>query len=129
LEYNEQLMEFPENSGKLGRTLLLPDLSFSYFRGLNRGMNDNLSGYQVGIKIPLLFSGNAARIRAADLEQEIASKEAQALETQLMVNFNKLTSQPRNHEQALNYYEEEGLFLAEEIIKTSNLSFQNGEIN
>ena len=46
---------------------LLPDISTEYFIGTNSGLNTNIQGYQIGLKIPLLFSGNASRIKASKI--------------------------------------------------------------
>src|SRR5690606_33437685 len=34
---------------------LLPDISAEYFVGSNSGLNSNIQGYQIGLKIPLFF--------------------------------------------------------------------------
>ncbi|NJY61584.1 CusA/CzcA family heavy metal efflux RND transporter [Salinimicrobium sp. CDJ15-81-2] len=108
---------------------LLPGITFSYFRGLNEDINDHLSGYQAGLRIPLLFSGNAARIKAAKIATEIASEEARQNNLLLETQYLQLLKEMEQLEEALSYYEIEGSELSEEILRTANLSYQNGEID
>lgn len=108
---------------------LLPDLSFEYFQGSNSGLGKQLFGYQVGLKIPLLFSGNASKIKAASIAKDIAIEESKAFSNQLYSEMENLQGQLRKYEEVLLYYEDEGLELSNEILKTATLSFQNGEID
>jgi cobalt-zinc-cadmium resistance protein CzcA len=88
-----------------------------------------LYGYQVGIKIPLLFSGQSSRIKAAGIAEEIANQESNEYKIQLNAKFNALNIQLNQLSKALVYYEEEGAALSDEILKTANGSFRNGEID
>ncbi|MGJ8665888.1 MAG: CusA/CzcA family heavy metal efflux RND transporter [Patiriisocius sp.] len=108
---------------------LLPDISLNYFQGTNEGLNANLYGYQVGLKIPLLFGGQTSKIKAAGIAQEIATEESKEYEIQLNAKYNALNVQLNQVNKALSYYEEEGTSLSDEILKTANGSFKNGEID
>lgn len=108
---------------------LLPDISLNYFQGTNSGINGNLSGYQLGLKIPLLFGAQSSRIKASRIAEEIAKEEYIDFQISLHTRFQDLNSQLMNHENALAYYEQEGTVLAQEILKTANGSFKNGEID
>jgi cobalt-zinc-cadmium resistance protein CzcA len=108
---------------------LLPDISLNYFQGTNSGLKNSLYGYQVGVKIPLLFSGQSSRIKAAGIAEKIASQESSEYKIQLDAKFNALHVQLNQLNKALAYYEEEGAALSDEILKTANGSFRNGEID
>ncbi len=108
---------------------LLPDISLNYFQGSNSGIEEKFIGYQIGLKIPILFSGNASRIKASKIGQEIIDQHAENYKIKLETKQSELFSQLKKHEEALLYYQDEGKFLAEEIFKTSKGSFENGEIN
>jgi heavy metal efflux system protein len=41
----------------------------------------------------------------------------------------KLQAELRKHREALSYFEEEGMELSEEILKTANLGYKNGELD
>lgn len=66
--YYQSLAEKARAEKKLESHKLLPDLTFNYFQGSNSALSSPLYGYQVGVKIPLLFSGNKSRIKAAMLQ-------------------------------------------------------------
>lgn len=125
----EQRISLAEAENLVEKQHLLPEITFSYFRGLNNDINDHLSGYQAGLRIPILFSGNAARIKAGKIASEIASEEAIQNSRLLENQFLQLMSRLRQHEEALSYYQQEGNELSEEILRTANLGYQNGEID
>ena len=108
---------------------LLPDISLNYFQGSNSGIDQKFIGYEIGLKIPILFSGNASRIKASKIGQEIIDQQAENYKIKLETKQSELFSQLKKHEEALSYYQDEGKFLSEEIFKTSKVSFENGEIN
>ncbi|NHF60394.1 CusA/CzcA family heavy metal efflux RND transporter [Flavobacteriaceae bacterium TP-CH-4] len=108
---------------------LLPDISFNYFQGTNSAVDGNLYGYQAGLKIPLLFGGNGARIKAARIAEQIAIEQSKEYELRLNARYAELQVRYEKHAKTLEYYEEEGMTLSEEILKTANGSFQNGEID
>jgi cobalt-zinc-cadmium resistance protein CzcA len=108
---------------------LLPDISFNYFQGTNSGLNGNLYGYQLGLKIPLLFGGQSSQIKASKIAEDIAVAESSQYEIQLNAKYNALKVALTQLQEALNYYENEGQRLSEEILKTAHGSFRNGEID
>jgi cobalt-zinc-cadmium resistance protein CzcA len=108
---------------------ILPDLNINYFKGSNATLGDNLYGFQVGIKIPLFFSGNASKIKAAKIAKEVSRAEAEDYTVQLRAKYRSLSGQLKKYEEVLAYYETEGQGLADEIIKTATLSYQSGEID
>ncbi len=108
---------------------LLPDISLNYFQGSNSDLNYNLSGYMIGLKIPLLFSGNASKIKASKIAQEIVAQQAEDYKIRLNSKQAQLLSKLRKYEEALSYYDDEGKNLSEEIFKTAKFSYKNGEID
>jgi len=128
LLYDQRNMLFKAKNG-FEKQQLLPDISFDYFQGTNSGLGENLYGYQVGLKIPLLFSGNASKIKAAKIAKDVAIEESIDYKNRLQLKYEQLTGQLRKYEEALIYYENSGQNLSEEILKTASLSFQNGEID
>ncbi len=108
---------------------LLPDISLNYFQGSNSDLNYNLSGYLIGLKIPLLFSGNASKIKASKIAQEIVEQQAADYKIRLNSKQAQLLSKLRKYEEALSYYDDEGKNLSEEIFKTAKFSYKNGEID
>ncbi|MGB5500315.1 MAG: CusA/CzcA family heavy metal efflux RND transporter [Maribacter sp.] len=128
LLYDQRNMLFKARSG-FEKQLLLPDISFDYFQGTNSGLGENLYGYQVGLKIPLLFSGNVSKIKAAKIAKDVAIEESIDYKNRLRLRHEQLMGQLRKYEEALKYYENNGQNLSDEILKTASLSFLNGEID
>jgi cobalt-zinc-cadmium resistance protein CzcA len=128
LLYDEKNMLFKVKSG-FEKQQLLPDISIDYFQGTNTGLGENLYGYQVGLKIPLLFFGNASRIKASKIAKDVAIEESLDYKNRLQLKYEQLMGQLRKYEETLKYYKNSGQNLSDEILKTASLSFQNGEID
>ena len=107
----------------------MPDLSAEYFQGTNSTLNGNVIGYQFGIKIPLFFSGNVSKIKATSLAKEASVAEKQDYTLQLKAKHQSLLAKLRQYEDAINYYENQGKNLSEEILKTAERTFKEGEID
>lgn len=126
--YKNRVSQY-QAEGRFEKQKLLPDISLNYFQGSNSQLNGNLFGYQLGVKIPLLFGGQSSRITAAKIAEDIAVSETTEYKIQLKAKLNALQIQLTQQQEALNYYENEGEKLAAEILKTANGSFRNGEID
>lgn len=129
MAYSKNTIELASAKRKQETQQLLPDISLNYFQGTNSAFEGNLSGYQAGLKIPILFGGNASRIKAAKIEEEIAVEQSKEYEIRLNARYAELQAQYKKYAKALDYYEEEGSELSKEILKTADLSFRNGEID
>lgn len=114
---------------QLEQQQLLPDISLNYFQGTNEGLNSNLYGYQFGLKIPILFGGKSAKIKASKYAEQASTEELKEYQTQLISKQNILKNKLTTYSEALAYYENEGKQLSKEILKTAIGSFKNGEIN
>lgn len=129
LTFHNNRVSLMQAQRRLEKQQLLPDISFNYFQGTNSTLNSNLFGYQVGVKIPLLFGGQSSKIKAAGIAEEIAIETSKAYEIQLQGKFNALITQMNQLSTVLSYYEEEGAALSDEILKMANGSFKNGAID
>jgi cobalt-zinc-cadmium resistance protein CzcA len=129
LQYYEKRTSLFQAKRNYEKQQLLPDISLNYFQGTNSGINRNLIGYQVGLKIPLLFNAQSSRIKAARIAEDIAEEQSIDFEMMFETKYQELLSQLIQHEKALEYFELEGAALAKEILKTANSSFKNGEID
>ena len=108
---------------------LLPDLSLEYFQGTNTNLNHQLTGYQLGIKIPLLFHGQASKIKASKKASDAAMYDYEDYKLRLIAYKNELMSKLDQYNAPITYYESQGRQLAEQIVKTAESSFRNGEID
>ena len=108
---------------------LLPDLSVEYFIGTNNTLNSSIKGYQFGIKVPLFFGGKASKIKASKIAQEIVEIEKQDYSIQLNAKYQILLIKLKQQDETINYYETQGKNLSEEILKTAERTFIEGEID
>ncbi|GGG39203.1 CusA/CzcA family heavy metal efflux RND transporter [Bizionia arctica] len=108
---------------------LLPDLNVEYFQGTNSEIDKNFIGYTFGVKIPLFFSGNASKIRASKIAQEVVEEQLQDYQVKLDTEYQSLLAKLHQYEEAITYYETQGKNLSEEIIKTAERTFKEGEID
>ncbi|MBD0831008.1 CusA/CzcA family heavy metal efflux RND transporter [Aestuariibaculum sediminum] len=129
LGYYDHYKDYYKALNQQEKQHLLPDLSVEYFQGSNGTLNDNLIGYQFGIKIPLLFSGNASKIKATKLASESVIAEQENYKIKLKSEHQRLLSELEQYNQTINYFENEGKMLSIEIIKTANRNFKEGEID
>lgn len=129
LAYFESSKDYYNSAINLESQNLLPDLSFEYFQGTNSTLNSNINGYQIGLKIPLLFSGNASKIKASKLAFKAAEEQKKNYRLSYEAEFNILLAKLEQLDEALIYYETQGKHLSEEIIKTAEQSFKHGEID
>ncbi len=129
IEFYQNRVSLLQAKRRFEKQQLLPDISLNYFQGSNPGLNENLQGYQVGLKIPILFGAQSSRIKASKLAEGIAVAEYNEYETRLNSKLKVLKLQLTQLQGALNYYENEGEMLSEEILKTAKGSFKNGEID
>lgn len=129
IDYYQNRTDFYEAKRSLEKQHLLPDISLSYSLGSNSGLSQNLYAYQIGLKIPLLFSGNVSKIKASKIAADVSQQQAEDYKIQLNSRKLQLLNEVSKYEEALSYYETEGKSLSEEILKTANIGFKNGEID
>ena len=129
MEYWQNRLELFRSRKNFESQQLLPDISLNYFRGTNAELDNYLNGYQIGLKFPILFSGNSSRIKASKIARQVAEQEAIDYRIRLEAQRSDLLLQLNKYNQMLSYYEEEGENLSQEIFKTAKYSFENGEIN
>ncbi|RKS53783.1 cobalt-zinc-cadmium resistance protein CzcA [Gillisia mitskevichiae] len=129
LDFYRNRVELLQAQNFYERQRLLPDFSLEYFQGSNAQLNKNLYGYQLGLKIPLLFGGQSSRIKASKFAREVAVEESKNYEIHLTARYKELKAKLMKYEKALTYYEQEGKALSDEILKTAESGFKNGEID
>ena len=76
-----------------------------------------------------MFSGQAARIKASKIAKERAVTESIDYKIQMKSKQEILLKEISQIQNSLNYYENEGTELSDEILKTAQISFKNGEID
>lgn len=129
MDFYENRVTLLQAERRLEKQQLLPDISLNYFQGTNDLISGNLIGYQIGLKIPILYGGQSSKIKSARIAEDIAVAQSAEYKIQLNTKLEILKTSLLQAQEALNYYELEGEQLAEEILKTADGSFKNGEID
>ncbi len=129
LKFYESNVTLMQAERSLAKQQLLPDIGLNYFQGTTPNLTGTLHGYQLGLKIPLFFSGQSARIKSSKIAEEIAEEKSKDYKIRFNARYDELMAQYRAHAKAFEYYEKEGNQLSEELLKTAELSFKNGEID
>ncbi len=127
--YFENITKIHENNLALQKQNWLPDLNFEYFQGRNSGLSQSLYGFQVGVAIPVLFSGTVAKSKVAELELQSWEQQRQNEVVRIEKYISQKTNELKKHEEAINYYNQYGKKLSEEIVKVGTMSYKQGEID
>jgi len=128
-DYLERITDNYKSQINLQKQSWLPDVHLDYFRGSNKGLSKSLNGFQVGLGLPILFSGNVSKTKVAQLElqswEQQKKNEELKMDSYLIQKKNELAK----YQQAINYYNQYGKKLSDEIIKVGNMSYKHGEID
>ena len=116
------------NKISLSKGALLPDISFKYFRQKLLGDN-NYWGMEVGLGIPLWFWGEqSGNIKESDYEYKIASSDETGFRKTLENEISKAFEEYENSLRQLNFFNDQALKEADEILRQSGISYQEGAI-
>nr|MBP6425689.1 efflux RND transporter permease subunit [Flavobacterium sp.] len=129
LAYLERVTENYKNQISMQKQHWLPDINLDYFKGRNNGLSQSLYGFQVGLAIPILFSGTTSKIKVAKLDLKSWEQQKQNEEQKMVQYLSQKESELAKYQEAINYYNLFGKKLSEEILKVANLSYKNGEID
>jgi cobalt-zinc-cadmium resistance protein CzcA len=121
---------------------LLPELEVGYSSqsivgwqspdGINQkyyGSGNRFGVFQFGVGIPIFNGSSKARLKASALDTEIAEIEKTQQWEYLNIQYAKLISRFIQHRQAAQYYEREGLKLANEMRDQATIRLKAGEIS
>lgn len=127
LRYVEQQTKVSAQALKVARAGYLPDLSIGYVNQQIEGVS-GLSGFQFGVGLPLFFWTQQGKIGAARLEQEQKQAQYQAVTRSLDTQFQTAQQELIKAKNTLNWYTSSGLETAEELSRTAEKGYREGEI-
>ena len=125
---------------KVDKSKAMPDITLGYSQQLvigsfdpaniNRGYfpGTKVAGFQVGLAIPVFNGANRSRIKSERLSGQIAKVNYEQSQSMVMLNYQQELQQYKIYLQALNYYTNGGLQLADEQLRIAQVSFNLGEI-
>jgi len=122
--------KFSEASLRIEKNKLLPDFSLNYFVGTNHQPNSKYyHGFEVGLSMPLIFAGQQAQAKSTEIAlnaQQLITQNQIAL---LKNRWNEIDREKMKFGELIDYYNTTGKQLYDEILRTTQISFQNGEID
>ncbi len=141
LSYLQMQQRMAKNAYQLEQTKLLPDIIGGYynqsFQGWQKVNNaeqfytrsQRFSSVQIGVGIPLIFSSQAARIKAAYFNKKIAETQAEDGRRMLELQYDNAIAAYKKQASAVAYFEQTGNRNAEEIINSAGSQFSQGDIS
>lgn len=130
LKYLELSSLLAEQSLKLNKQALLPDLKVGLFQGTNNGTGTTrYMGVQAGLAIPLFFGADKARISASKTEITIRKNEYDDYRVRLLADYQSLLADAATYLEGIQYYTEFGENLAQETILSASKAYLSGEID
>ncbi len=115
---------------RIEKNKLLPDISLNYFVGTNSFENSKYyHGIELGISIPLFYNAQNSKIKASEIAFDATNYFSEYEVELLKTKQKELLNTQEKLKELLDYYNQNGNKLYDEIIRTANLSFENGEID
>ncbi|WP_019038062.1 CusA/CzcA family heavy metal efflux RND transporter [Psychroflexus tropicus] len=121
--------QLAKRNSSLAKNELLPGISASYFLRSNSAIDQNFNGYQIGLNIPLLFFGDRSKIKSANINERAKEAALEDAKISLKQEQSQLVNRLTVQQKALNTYQENQLKMADELLKTAQLSYKAGEID
>jgi heavy metal efflux system protein len=119
-----------EQTLKLNKQAMLPDLKFGIFQGTNNGTGTTrYMGVQAGLAIPLFFGADKARIAASKTEISIRQNEYDDYRLRFLADYQSLLADAATYLEGVQYYKDFGAKLNQETLITATKAYEAGEID
>ena len=130
LAWYQANQELAANQLKVEKRSLLPEIVLDYSRGTNPSPNATIyPAFQAGVGIPLFFGSQSAKVKAGKLYQEQIGLESQAFSQKLETRKESLQKSLAQSLKVIEFYENEGKVLSEQILDNASKSYKEGEID
>ncbi|KPK87797.1 MAG: multidrug transporter AcrB [Bacteroides sp. SM23_62_1] len=129
-EHFKHASQLQEATIKVQKNRLLPDMTVSYFNGTNKyAGSKNYQGFEVGVGIPLFFREQKAKVKAGRFAWEAAIN-LQANYMRMYENkMSEMMTSLEKYRESMQYYDQTGKQLADELIRSAQMSYAEGEID
>lgn len=125
--YSQQAMVY-EKEANTFKKMRAPKLGLGYF-GQTLNKESYFQGFTVGLQIPLFSGANTARAKASEISKSQSQLEFDKTKLTLKLQKEELVNQFAKQQKAIQYFENEGLKYAEQIISTAQKSYANGDMS
>ena len=129
LAFYAQNLDVAAAAHKVERSQFLPQINLGYSDQKVNGQ-EGFYLYRLGIDIPLLsFFAQKGRTQAARVQRSIAEKELEEQKLTLQREWTAAMAALQKAEASLDFYEKEGLQLAEEQVRTASFGYKEGAVD
>lgn len=139
LVYYKQQADVTMRERKVASARFLPDITVGYFNQTLIGTavnasgdlatkNDRFQGFEVGLTIPLWFGPQAAKVKAASIQQRKVQAEYEHLQSRTQAQWQQAVQQYRKSRNTVDYYKTSAVVNAELMLKQATIAFRSGEI-
>ncbi len=133
-----QQIQVADANIQLEKSRLLPDISVGYnntsIQGL--GADDKIysssyrfNAFQAGLGIPIFSKGSRAKIKSARVNKLVAEGNLEIGLNSFYSEYRVAVAQYKKYQEAVSYFEKNGLQSADVIVSTANQQLSNGTIN
>lgn len=141
LNYTQQQVKVAQVERKLEVSRMLPDLSIGYssqtmqgtqdVNGIPKvfGSSDRFNAIQVGISVPVLFTGQTSRNKAAKINVNKARTDAEYYTKELSQRYRTLLDEYGKYAGSVTYYERQAVPEANLIIVQSTREYKAGAMD
>ena len=130
LLFSAQEIEKAKASVRLEKSKLLPNLSIGYFNQSFRDLNSNrFNSFQVGVGIPIFFKAQKSQIKAEEQRILFTENELALRKAEWESGYEAALQQYQTQLDIVGTYKKKQLPAADQIFKTAEEQFANGEIN
>jgi len=126
MQYIKSLQNYSIAQWQVEKNQFLPGLYFQYFLQDVNGQS-GFMGYQLGLNIPLWFPSTQGKIQAAKIKAESMGAKVQNLHYQIDARKNQLLAQLQKSNKYLDYYQNQGLDMANQLISIAEKSYRAGD--
>lgn len=140
-QYAQSLVNVAERSVSVAKSGYAPSLSLAlrhqlvisswnpYHQDRSRFSEGNFMGFEFGVGIPLFYGATRAKVKAAKMERQQALLQMEQQQRQRQSDYMAAVSRCNAARQRLEYYGEEGLRQADEMVRLAAVEYGQGEIS
>lgn len=126
--YYQQQISVYQKEANTFKAQQMPKLGLGYFaQSIDKQFL--FQGFTAGLQIPLFGNVNAAKAKALAISISQTQLELQKSKLTLKLQNQQLQDELSKQKKGLEYYENEGLQYAEQIINTAQKSYENGDMS
>lgn len=126
--YYQQQISVYQKEASTFKAQKMPKLGLGYF-AQSIDTKTLFQGFTAGLQIPLFGNVNSAKAKASAISISQSELELQKSKLTLKLQNQQLQDELDKQKKGLDYYQNEGLQFAEQIINTAQKSYENGDMS